>query len=436
MLPGPQVSIKMEDDPQEETHEKKNQIFTRAEVAKHNTREDCYTIVHGKVYDVTNYMLEHPGGFNLVFKNAGKDCTSDFEGMFHSQKARAILEKYRIGSLKDTGITSSRKNLLTRFANSNNIPMDPTMGMMPPRGKGSGPYGLGPYKPNNNSNNRFGNKSILPMPRSRSKGLPPRNPRAQVIHKTEYKAFELAAVQQVCSHTKLFKFRLPSSSSKLPLKPGEHIQVKGFTEDDPNTPVERKYTPIHLRDGYFDLLIKKYQNGPVSSFFHRLKPGDKIQARGPHGLWQYSPNKYDNIIMLAAGTGITPMFQILESAFSTNSSSTDSLIKLQTPESDFTKFSLLYSSRSFILLYQELEKMKLKHADRLSIRHLVTKPIPEAFCPPDAIVNRLSLSQLEELNVFELLEKKKVKILICGPDSYVDFAALLLKDFMDSVYIF
>lgn len=36
--------------------------FTKEEVAKHDTEDDCWMIIHNKVYDVTEYVGEHPGG--------------------------------------------------------------------------------------------------------------------------------------------------------------------------------------------------------------------------------------------------------------------------------------------------------------------------------------------------------------------------------------
>ncbi len=39
-----------------------SKTFTKEEVAKHNKAEDCWIIVHNKVYDVTKFLSEHPGG--------------------------------------------------------------------------------------------------------------------------------------------------------------------------------------------------------------------------------------------------------------------------------------------------------------------------------------------------------------------------------------
>ncbi|TFY80695.1 hypothetical protein EWM64_g3318 [Hericium alpestre] len=48
-------------------------------VAQHNTRESCWIIVHGKVYDVTDFLDEHPGGSKIILKYAGKDATQEYD---------------------------------------------------------------------------------------------------------------------------------------------------------------------------------------------------------------------------------------------------------------------------------------------------------------------------------------------------------------------
>lgn len=45
------------------------------EVQKHNSRESCWVIVEGQVYDVTSFLEQHPGGVGVVVKNSGKDAT-------------------------------------------------------------------------------------------------------------------------------------------------------------------------------------------------------------------------------------------------------------------------------------------------------------------------------------------------------------------------
>ncbi|KAA8650265.1 hypothetical protein EYZ11_003826 [Aspergillus tanneri] len=53
--------------------------LTGAEVAQHNSRESCWVVVHGKAYDVTEFLPEHPGGQKIILKYAGKDATEEFD---------------------------------------------------------------------------------------------------------------------------------------------------------------------------------------------------------------------------------------------------------------------------------------------------------------------------------------------------------------------
>ena len=50
-------------------------VVEASEVAKHSTREDCWIIIHGKAYDLTKFLPEHPGGAGVILKYAGKDAT-------------------------------------------------------------------------------------------------------------------------------------------------------------------------------------------------------------------------------------------------------------------------------------------------------------------------------------------------------------------------
>src|SRR5947199_6997952 len=49
------------------------------EVAKHNSRESCWVIIKGKVYDVTDFLDEHPGGASIILRYGGKDATAEYD---------------------------------------------------------------------------------------------------------------------------------------------------------------------------------------------------------------------------------------------------------------------------------------------------------------------------------------------------------------------
>ena len=72
----------------------------KAEVAKHKIYGDCWIIVDGKVYDVTEYIDEHPGG-DSILNNAGGDSTIGVHGPQHPASMWDVLKLYYIGDLNE-----------------------------------------------------------------------------------------------------------------------------------------------------------------------------------------------------------------------------------------------------------------------------------------------------------------------------------------------
>lgn len=54
-------------------------VYTYAEVAEHNTHEDCWMVIENKVMDITKFLDEHPGGDEVMMSVAGQDGTDEFE---------------------------------------------------------------------------------------------------------------------------------------------------------------------------------------------------------------------------------------------------------------------------------------------------------------------------------------------------------------------
>ncbi|XP_010260586.1 PREDICTED: cytochrome b5 [Nelumbo nucifera] len=74
-------------------------IYTLQQASEHNTRDDCWVVIHGKVYNLTNYLDEHPGGDDVLLTATGRDATEDFEDAGHSNSARELMKDYCIGEL-------------------------------------------------------------------------------------------------------------------------------------------------------------------------------------------------------------------------------------------------------------------------------------------------------------------------------------------------
>ncbi|KAI0767098.1 FMN-dependent dehydrogenase-domain-containing protein [Fomes fomentarius] len=100
-------------------------LLSGTEVAKHNSRESCWIIVHGKVYDVTDFLDDHPGGSRIILKYAGKDATAEYDPIHPPDAITTHLPPEKHLGVVDPGtvqkvevqVTDLEKARLERVAN-------------------------------------------------------------------------------------------------------------------------------------------------------------------------------------------------------------------------------------------------------------------------------------------------------------------------------
>ncbi|XP_002122197.2 cytochrome b5 [Ciona intestinalis] len=99
-----------------ECEEKK--VFRLEEVKKHNNVQSAWIVVHNKIYDVTKFLEEHPGGEEVLLEQAGQDATESFEDVGHSSDAREMQKDYYIGELHpDDQFTENSRNKYVTLGN-------------------------------------------------------------------------------------------------------------------------------------------------------------------------------------------------------------------------------------------------------------------------------------------------------------------------------
>jgi len=251
-------------------------------------------------------------------------------------------------------------------------------------------------------------------------------PRLLIDKNTKYPV-ELIEKEVISHDTRRFRFKLPSPSHVLGLPIGQHIYLSAKIGDQM---VIRPYTPVTSDDdqGYFDLVIKVYfanvnprfpEGGKMSQYLENMKIGDNILVRGPSGNLTYGglgtfnirksktspvvPVKYKEVGMIAGGTGITPMLQLVEAI-------------LRDPN-DKTQINLLFANQSEedILLRSRLEKLQKEHSDQFKLWFTVDRSSPGwsfsvGFVTSDMIKDHLPPPSNDTL------------ILLCGPPPMINFA--------------
>eukprot|EP00483_Globobulimina_turgida_P013640 UN13666 len=196
----------------------------------------------------------------------------------------------------------------------------------------------------------------------------------------KYQKYKLIKKINVTHNTRKFRFALQTVSTELGLPAGRHVSFRFFeqnAETKEMDEIRRPYTPItsNREKGYFECMIKIYPDGKMSSYLDTLVVNkDYIEARGPMGNITYiSPgtftikqkkvlNKYQvtKVGMICGGTGITPMFQLIEEIIAN--------------KNDNTQVSMIFGNVSIddILFEPELEDIRNKY-DNIDIRFINDK---------------------------------------------------------------
>ena len=88
-------------------------LYSMEDVQKHGRFENqleasksYWIVIHDKVYDVTKWLDDHPGGEDVLMENSGTDASEPWEDIGHSSEAREKMKKYQIGELRQ----EDRKN--------------------------------------------------------------------------------------------------------------------------------------------------------------------------------------------------------------------------------------------------------------------------------------------------------------------------------------
>lgn len=240
----------------------------------------------------------------------------------------------------------------------------------------------------------------------------------KVLSASVFRPFQVLKVTQISHNTKLIRFELPADKS-LGLTIGRHITLRAEVD---GAKVMRAYTPTSRIDqtGYFDLLIKSYEYGKLSSFLHTIRPGQVVEVRGPVGRFKYAPNTYPRIGLIAGGTGLTPCLQVMRTI-------------LQCPDysEDRTCFTLFFQNRceEDILLQEELETLRQKYPQRVTVVYFLSNAAGDVFGRKQAAASAAAeiRGYIQQQHVDQQLAANICPLVgLCGPSGFNEAMKKLL----------
>ncbi|XP_057222632.1 cytochrome b5 [Malurus melanocephalus] len=93
----------------------RGRYYRLEEVQKHNNSQSTWIIIHHRIYDVTKFLDEHPGGEEVLREQAGGDATENFEDVGHSTDARTMSESFIVGELHPDDRSKLQKPTVSVF---------------------------------------------------------------------------------------------------------------------------------------------------------------------------------------------------------------------------------------------------------------------------------------------------------------------------------
>ena len=147
-----------------------------------------------------------------------------------------------------------------------------------------------------------------------------------------------------------------------------------------------------------ELLVKKYPDGPMSTHLHNMVPGQRLDIKGPISKYPWEPNKHDHVVMIAGGTGITPMWQVANAIF-------------RNPD-DKTKVTLVFGniSKDDTLLKQQWDRLENTYPQRFRAFYLLDSPPMEWQGGTGFVTKELLKTVMPEPK-----EGDRLKVFVCGP---------------------
>lgn len=353
--------------------------FTREEIEKHNTKDDCWLVINGNVYDSTSVLSWHPGGSATLLTNAGKlslDVTSQFESI-HDSYAHKKLSECVIGRVTDKAMTFMKEQA-----------------------------------------------------KAEAEEQAKSGPTDTLLESKKWVPVELVDRKKISKDTYVYTFSYKDvpGKQKLGLGTCQHIQFGIHMLDKM---LIRSYTPTRPitskdDDGTFELTVKTYYpdenqpGGAFSNFLLELPIGESVDVCGPTGEIEYlGSGKFDiegqertfnKVSLVLGGSGITPGYAVIERILGEK----DGKVQVRIIDANKTEDD--------ILLRDELNKLEEKSKGKISITHVLSHPKDK-----DGWEKKGGLSGHVNADIIKerlFAPGEETVVLLCGPPGMIQKAAL------------
>ena len=184
---------------------------------------------------------------------------------------------------------------------------------------------------------------------------------------------------------------------------GQHVDVRLTAEDGYSAQRSYSIASEPERTGEIDITVERIADGEVSPYLaDELKPGDRIELRGPvGGYFVWEPPQGGPLLLVAGGSGIAPLM---------------AMIRLRAAAGSDVDTRLLLSSRSWddIIYRDELQRL---NGNGLTVTHTLTASQPPGWA---GYARRVDADMLAEVGPGP---DERPRVYVCGPTPFVEAVA-------------
>lgn len=186
-------------------------------------------------------------------------------------------------------------------------------------------------------------------------------------------------------------------------KPGQYLTLRTQIEGED---LRRSYSIASLPGKPLTVGVKRVEDGKFSTFAQGLQAGDTIQVMPPEG--RFTPNSEKQLILIAAGSGITPMVSI----------AADQLAQGH-------EVTLVYGNRKTdsIMFRQALDALKDRYTDRFTLIHILSREPQDV----DLLNGRITGEKIAALGRAGAINLQSDGVYLCGPGDMIDDVAATLE---------
>ncbi|WP_350560120.1 2Fe-2S iron-sulfur cluster-binding protein [Psychrobacter sp. CAL346-MNA-CIBAN-0220] len=235
-----------------------------------------------------------------------------------------------------------------------------------------------------------------------------------------YHALKVVEVLPETDEAVTLKFDIPKKlSNQFKAIPGQHLKLKTHIADKV---VERFYSICQMGDDYLRVGIKSVPEGVFSQHvFHTIKVGDVLEVMAPQGDFCLPVENVESMqqatqyLFVAAGSGVTPILAMMTYLLENN---------------EHTQIDFVYinAKRQSIMFFEQLEALKNRYMDRLSIVHVLTREPRDL----DILSVRPEGERFEQLLSAFVDTEKLDHTYLCGPLPIIEgFRAALIEKGID-----